>query len=131
MNFMTIKLFKCGKKTEPTQQLIDISTFWNDGDVNISDKNNATMKRSMNFEFGNIIQLAPHFREKSVKTKLIKPRLVISKKRKAKIAIGIPTVKREESYLFRTLNSLIKSCTQDELKSILIVVLVSEVSDIQ
>lgn len=41
----------------------------------------------------------------------------------------MPTVKRDETYLYSTLNSLINACTQDELQQILIVVFISEIFD--
>lgn len=75
--------------------------------------------------FAYVFELAAHLRDRQIEVFDTKP--FISQGRQAKIAIGVPSVKREEVYLFKTLNSLVRSCSRDELKQILIIVFIAEV----
>lgn len=66
----------------------------------------------------------------TIRFDLLKAQLEISRHRTAKMAIGIPTIKREkETYLYRTVNSILESSTYDELKSVVIVIFIGEVKN--
>lgn len=76
-------------------------------------------------EFGRLFELASNLNGKS--RDLVDAKLVISQHRRATISIGVPTVKRDETYLFTSLKSLIKACNSDELQHVLIIVFIAEV----
>lgn len=70
----------------------------------------------------NLFDIVPHLGRARMT-----PLVEFTKNRKAVMAIGLPTIKREESYLFQTLNSLLSSISLQERELFFLVILVSEV----
>lgn len=112
---------------EAQTRLVELAMVINNTNLNNISINGDKQHHYPNFP--NILKLLPHLRNRV--SYFLEPRKEISKNRRAKLVIGIPTVKRaEENYLFKTLNSLVKSCSKQELKDVLIVVFIAEVEKI-
>ena len=135
VNYLTIKQLSCDGRSDYQAALPTSFDIWNDRRflepldlANITANLSTFISNASNesFSFGRIIDLAPHLRDRPFSA--IEPKLLISRRnRYVKLAIGVPTVKREEDYLFKMLISLIKSCSWRELNDILVIVFIAEV----
>lgn len=134
VNYVTIKQLQCEKNSAVFQTSFgDVvnDDIWDEHRferLDLSNLSNSTAVGSSNNDssFGNILDLVPHLRHRPFS--FIEPKLLISQQnRYAKLAVGVPTVKREKEYLSRMLKSLIKSCSWNELNDIIVIVFIAEV----
>jgi hypothetical protein len=77
-----------------------------------------------NFEFPLVNDILPHLKGKIVD---LRPNIKLSKQKYGTFVIGIPTVRREEVYLYDTIKSILNCMNDYEKNETVIVIMIAEV----
>jgi hypothetical protein len=107
------------KKFQSTLDEINVPT------INLNSKllEDITIKNN-NFDFPIVNDILPHLRGKSVN---LSPNVIASKNKNATFVIGIPSIKREENYLYDTIKSILNSMKEFDKRETVIVIMLAEV----
>lgn len=98
-------------------------------------RNNKSYENSEDFvvfdsvlQMPSVLHILPQLANKQCREPVVH---LTSNRRRASFVLGVPTVKRKrESYIYRTINSLIKSMSSSELADTLIVIYIGEKDDV-